>query len=901
VRVLDVNVEGETHYLVMQFVRGESAGAFVRRTKEAGQRGLPESEALKIVRAATKGLAAAHERGIIHRDVKPDNILIPGNNCDKAKLADLGLAKPEGGGGSVGTMSMVAMGTPGYMAPEQAEDAKTAGPPADVFAMGATLYALMMGRAPFAGASIAVILRDTAMKEPEPLPDDVSQKTRDIVARCLSKNPAQRFANGAELLSALEGRIAVESVIPTVVTSVRRKPAASRAPLAIGIIAALLVGGGVVAAIALKGKTEPPGPVVDPDAEARKSAAAIASAKEKAAAGDYDGALAALGELKSPEAASLRGDWSRLAAEAKEKRDRETRIAQVLRTVELLETDGDLDAALTAINNALVQYAGDPQLKEAKQRINQKLSAAKSTEQKTEAYRRWMDNADAARFDASSKDTLDAWKRVLDACAKAAENAQTDPEKEAVAKIRAEAGQRRDWLLAREADAKGNLEEAIRLAGMACDAAAPLTKDLADYRAALEVRKRTADERAARKREFDRLAAAANAEKDPVKAADLWKQALATADEAKDAADANTALGTLAPEIAKAEEEKRKAEMKRRAQAAFDEAEAALKAGKFDLAVAKFNDAKEIFPTESAEGVTRVETARRRKAYEDAIAEAREAQAKQEWARLKACCERALAAQPDDAAAQKLLATAEENLIPDRIEIDMGGGLKPVFVRVKPCTMTLGDPNPERDDVFKDAKLHVVTLTRDYWVQTTEVTQAQWQALMGANPSKFKGDTLPVESVSFLDCATFVAKFNAAFAKPLGKRRASLPTEAEWEIACRAGREKSKWSFGDAEAQLGEYAWFKENSKETTHPVATKKANAWGLYDMHGNVYEWCLDWSGDFPATSTDPSGAASGEYKTSHGGCWSYDARFSRAGFRGKPAPTSRLDSLGLRLVIK
>jgi tetratricopeptide (TPR) repeat protein len=197
VRVLDVNVESGTHYLVMEFVAGESAGALVKRGGP-----LAERDALDIIRAATRGLAAAHGRGIVHRDVKPENILVPAGQPARAKLADLGLAKPENA--SVGlTMSHVAMGTPGYMAPEQAEDAKRAGPAADVFSMGAALYALLAGRAPFRGPSLMMILRDTATRDPDPLPAGVSGATRELVARCLAKEPSRRPRDGAALLAEL--------------------------------------------------------------------------------------------------------------------------------------------------------------------------------------------------------------------------------------------------------------------------------------------------------------------------------------------------------------------------------------------------------------------------------------------------------------------------------------------------------------------------------------------------------------------------------------------------------------------------------------------------------------------------------------------------------------------------
>jgi parallel beta-helix repeat protein len=204
VRVLDVDVDQGTHYIEMEFVDGESAGSIMRRVGA-----LRPDQALDIVIAATRGLAAAHERGIIHRDIKPDNILIPRGKLGeleltRAKLADLGLAKPDNSAQSLGTAPHVAMGTPGFMAPEQVDDARSAGHPADVFSMGATLYALLAGKAPFYGTSLGTILRDTAMKEPDPLPETISPVIRQLVARCLDKKPGRRFVEGRDLLHALE-------------------------------------------------------------------------------------------------------------------------------------------------------------------------------------------------------------------------------------------------------------------------------------------------------------------------------------------------------------------------------------------------------------------------------------------------------------------------------------------------------------------------------------------------------------------------------------------------------------------------------------------------------------------------------------------------------------------------
>ncbi len=171
---------------------------------------------------------------------------------------------------------------------------------------------------------------------------------------------------------------------------------------------------------------------------------------------------------------------------------------------------------------------------------------------------------------------------------------------------------------------------------------------------------------------------------------------------------------------------------------------------------------------------------------------------------------------------------------------------------------------------------HKVTLTRGFYMQTTQVTQGQWKAVMGNNPSKFKkGDEYPVESVSWDDAQEFVRKLNESGKTDLY----SLPTEAEWEYACRAGTDTA-YCFGDDADRLGEYAWYDKNSGEKPHPVGQLKPNAWGLFDMHGNVWEWCQDWHGDY-------SGASSGSRRVYRGGSFFDAARNCRSAYRGYNAP--------------
>jgi formylglycine-generating enzyme required for sulfatase activity len=195
---------------------------------------------------------------------------------------------------------------------------------------------------------------------------------------------------------------------------------------------------------------------------------------------------------------------------------------------------------------------------------------------------------------------------------------------------------------------------------------------------------------------------------------------------------------------------------------------------------------------------------------------------------------------------------------------------------------------------------HRVTISQPFYLGKYEVTQSQWVSVMGDNPSKFNGQNNPVENVSWDDVQEFIWKLNEK--EGTGKYR--LPTEAEWEYAARAGT-TSTYSFGDDEGFWGfyarRYAWYGANSGETTHPVGQKKPNPWGLYDMHGNVWEWVQDWYGkEYYAGSpaTDPRGPSLGSYRVIRGGGWNINAGYCRSAYRRNNTPDNRGNSLGFRL---
>lgn len=203
------------------------------------------------------------------------------------------------------------------------------------------------------------------------------------------------------------------------------------------------------------------------------------------------------------------------------------------------------------------------------------------------------------------------------------------------------------------------------------------------------------------------------------------------------------------------------------------------------------------------------------------------------------------------------------------------------FVLINPGSFKMGSSTPYDDEM----RVHEVTLSHGFYLQTTEVTQAQWQVVMGANPSEFKGPERPVDNVSCNDVQEFLKKLSA---KEKGARY-RLPTEAEWEYACRAGGQEP-----DEPANLDEVAWWQKNSGRQTHAVGLKKPNAWGLYDMRGNVEEWVQDWFGPYSAESQiDPQGPARGKYRVFRNGAYYNDLlnpffncsyrRWASLGFRG------------------
>ena len=247
----------------------------------------------------------------------------------------------------------------------------------------------------------------------------------------------------------------------------------------------------------------------------------------------------------------------------------------------------------------------------------------------------------------------------------------------------------------------------------------------------------------------------------------------------------------------------------------------------------------------------------------------------------------------------------------DTRTVDLGGGVTLDLVWIPPGTFTMGSPASEIGRRNNEGPQHRVTISRGFWMGKYPVTQQQWRQLMGtARQPHFKnaGANAPVETVNWNDAKEFCGKLQDRLTRDLRGLTVRLPTEAEWEYACRAGTTtalytgKELTSTSGSCRNLDEIAWYRENSGGSTKPVGQKQPNAWGLHDMLGNVWEWCEDWYGPYPSGPvTDPAGPTSGSSRILRGGSWGISARNGRSAHRYGNEPGFRISHIGFRVVVR
>ena len=237
-------------------------------------------------------------------------------------------------------------------------------------------------------------------------------------------------------------------------------------------------------------------------------------------------------------------------------------------------------------------------------------------------------------------------------------------------------------------------------------------------------------------------------------------------------------------------------------------------------------------------------------------------------------------------------------------EITNSIGMK--LVLIPKGVFQMGSPESEKGR-YENETQHEVTISKDYYLGVYEVTQAQYEKVIGKNPSLYQGAIvgndnadLPVDNVSWDDAVAFCKKLSELPEEKKAGRVYRLPTEAQWEYACRAGS-KTAYSFDDEEGLLPVYGWFNRNSSNRTHTVGLLEPNAWGLYDMHGNVWEWCSDWYEEYPKGAvSDPTGPKEGSNRVRRGGGWLNGAAICQSAYRSGDEPSDRRDDFGFRLAL-
>jgi formylglycine-generating enzyme required for sulfatase activity len=262
----------------------------------------------------------------------------------------------------------------------------------------------------------------------------------------------------------------------------------------------------------------------------------------------------------------------------------------------------------------------------------------------------------------------------------------------------------------------------------------------------------------------------------------------------------------------------------------------------------------------------------------------------------------------DEPAAAEKAADAMLGKEPGQVRED--NGLRMKLVWCPPGKFTMGSPESEADRRKNEDQVEV-TLTKGFWLGKYEVSQAEWKQLIATEPWKRnkgmpEGDDFPAAAVNWDDgmefCRRFTERERDAGQLPEGWEY-TLPTEAQWERACRAGTE-TKFSFGDDESKLAAHAWFLENAANAgevyAHRVGQMKPNGWGLYDIHGNVWEWCRDWCGDKLPGGSDPEDTEKGRYRAARGGCWGCTAGLCRSAGRSRFAPSLRMGYMGFRVAL-
>ncbi|MFO7900327.1 MAG: SUMF1/EgtB/PvdO family nonheme iron enzyme, partial [Planctomycetota bacterium] len=967
VQAIDAGEADGYYYFAMEYVEGPSV---IELLQEGS---MPRERVLRIARDMGRALEAAHAAGIVHRDVKPANILLASDGT--AKLADLGLARETTSRATGLTQEGLAIGTPDYISPEQVRGEADVDGRTDIYSLGATLYHMLTGQPPYTGGSGNEVM---AKHLSEPVPDPrrvnpaVPLAAARVVRKAMAKDREHRYQSAAEMVQDIERALAQEEARerprPAVPRSHVPEPRRGRKLALAALVLIVLAAVGV--AIALRPRepagqqsgdpndlpTPRPVPREKPKTVKTDDAERLRELQEWVDRNPerYTAALRRgrdlLADVRDP---TVRGEAEQLleTIRADRRRAADEAFDRIEQEAAGLEKAGDYDAAIRRYG-ALPEELG-PLLEERSRGAVAALKkqAEARTEPVLEKARRLAD-AGEPKKGIDLLETLDG-VRYADVGARVAslrerlrkqiEESQPD-EQEALARARkkfevllesVDAALEKDDVagavrLVKAARADEALRPVDELVGALAEAVDALPDVVAGQRrGAVErlskltgsfVGLRTADGKVSGTlRSVDdrtivvATTAADGQKKAEVPVASLGYETLARfgGREPPDTpvramavairALAHRDAGAAGPALKVAEGHPlhayyhRKFEMVRlgRAEVAAREAWEAIE-----------TDAqKEPIPVGEMRPL-RARLERFEKEYgETAFARSVAGEVRELKRRLIPAFEK-WPFSPEEAR-RRQKTTAAVLGVPVTKTVELADDVELKLVLIPAGEFVMGSPKSERgrdvDGDDTDETQHRVRLTEPYYMGACEVTQAEWRAITGRNPSRFHGARHPVDSVSWKDCQRFLRKLNR---RTGGHFR--LPTEAEWEYACRAGSAAPFYFGNRVSIRLanyrgkGVYHIGEKRSRERTLPVGSFDPNAFGLYDMAGNVIEWCADWYADYkPGATTDPTGPEKGTERVVRGGSWYGASRFLRSACRYKQPPDAHKSHTGLRVV--
>jgi len=848
VRVVDVNSAGDLYYLVMDFVDGESAGDCLKRRNER----LPEADAVAICLGAAEGLAEAHRKGVVHRDVKPDNIMI--GKDGRVRVTDLGLAKAtshdeDASAPSALTQTQSGMGTPFYMPPEQFRAAHDVTPAADVWSLGVTLYQLATAELPWTDSSVfemAEKIKHDPLPDPREWAPDLSDGFCAIIEKAVAKSPADRYPDGGAMAAALRAHLgAVGGETRHQLAGSRELALASVTPLSktLTIISKNMLdtgragpradSGRVMAGVRTAG-------TYGREALGRNGARMVLVGLLLVALLGVVG-FAAWHLLSEPGAQrERRNEMAVLLAKGdRQNRDADAKVAAILQTARSFRDAGLLEKARDKASEALEITASHPETKRFLANVSGQIASRQAEAERAAAHKKWLDEGLRLRLGGKLHEAATAYERAQSSAPAGNTDAATAAAECLAEDLKAQA---------MEAEATGDLERAVKLY-----AQATAKRNDADTGSRLD--------RAKQKLDAMRAEEARRAE------ASRWRT---RAEEAERRGDRTAALEYYR--------------------------EAANHGADVSSQVSSLEQ----------EASRREVAARMQAAYETAMARARSHAKRNRWTDAVAGYEEALRHKPGDATATGLMAEAKSKLAPTKtMTLDLGDGVSMEFVLIPSGEFVMGSPASEEKRGEDEGPRHPVRITRAFYLGKHEVTQAQYERIAGKNPSRFKGTNLPVEQVSWNDATSFCRQL----ARRTGKA-ARLPTEAEWEYACRAGTTtpfSCGASLGSNQANFnGKHPYGNAATgtylDETTN-VGGYAANAWGLHDMHGNVWEWCSDWyhEGYYAMSmARDPRGPTSGRNRVLRGGSWGNFGNCCRSALRYWLGPMACNHFIGFRVAV-